>query len=562
MLSSERRRSPRTSRRSGRIWLFALLVPFIVAACVTVVDPGSVAQSPVASQAASTPDPFATPSLAPLASPTPRPTPAPTPEPIDAEVFGFLPNWLIEDAALAMDTDLLTTVAIHGVEASRDGRLVARKPSGEVPSGWKVLQSDAFRQLQAKLQNDGVKVVLTVQRFGWSEGTLKRTTSLLNDKQARARLAQRIAKLVDERGLDGVNLDFEPMPSALTNRFSAFVREVRTELDKVDDDLQLSVDVVSSISGYDLAALTAAAAADFAIIMGYNYRGERAARAGSMAPLIDPDIGDLNASVEMALAEVSPDKIVLALPWYGRAWSTESDQEGAATVSGRGIDGSANVPYAVAVEFATKSGRRFEPDQVSAWTAYPSRKCATCDSVWRQVWYDDPDSFGTKIDYALEQELAGVGVWALGHEAGREEMWWALRDRLRPRQDDAPPNGSASLDPVGILGELEGLEVVEGSAPLRLFASDGSEGSGLVLARIGLGDELDGAGRLVDARTYPAADRIDFPLADPETGGSGESGPRSIQVQWRDIAGNWSTPLTLEVWVQEPTGMPTPGDLG
>jgi hypothetical protein len=58
------------------------------------------------------------------------------------------------------------------------------------------------------------------------------------------------------------------------------------------------------------------------------------------------------------------------------------------------------------------------------------------------------------------------------------------------------------------------------------------------------------------------AERIDFPLADSDTGSSSDPGPRSIYVQWRDIAGNWSTPLALEVWVEQPIGMPTPEDLG
>ena len=64
------------------------------------------------------------------------------------------------------------------------------------------------------------------------------------------------------------------------------------------------------------------------------------------------------------------------------------------------------------------------------------------------------------------------------------------------------------------------------------------------------------------ARTYPAVDRIDFPLGDPETGGSSEPGPRAIHVQWQDIAGNWSTPLVIDAWVEKPASMPTPGDLG
>ena len=47
----------------------------------------------------------------------------------------------------------------------------------------------------------------------------------------------------EERGFDGVNLDFEPMPRRLRDEYVAFVRELRAELDAVDERLGLSVDV-------------------------------------------------------------------------------------------------------------------------------------------------------------------------------------------------------------------------------------------------------------------------------------------------------------------------------
>jgi hypothetical protein len=213
--------------------------------------------------------------------------------------------------------------------------------------------------------------------------------------------------------------------------------------------------------------------------------------------------------------------------------------------------------YAVAVEQAQLFGRRYRPDQASAWTTYPSQSCASCRDAWRQVWYDDPDSFGAKIDYALGQGLAGVGMWALGHEAGRPELWWTLRNRLQSRQDDAPPNGNASLDPTEVRQDREGLPLVTGSAPLRLFASDSEDGSGLGYVRIGLEPGVNGAGRLSTGRTYPATDRIRFPLGDPATGGSAEEGPRAIHVQWRDLAGNWSDSVVVDVWVVDPDGAPT-----
>lgn len=518
--------------------------PTPVASPIAIVAPSSQA-SPVASSVL--------PALTPRTSASPHPSPAP----VEAEVFGFLPYWLLETATTSIQPELLSTLAWFGVEASGEGRLVRRK-SGEVPPGWLGMESQAFADLKSRLQGQGVRVVLTVQRFGWNEGGARRTSTLLRDADARARLARQIATIVSERGFDGVNLDFEPMPEELSDRYVDLVREVRAALDGVGEGLQLSVDVVSSLSGYDLAALTAADAADLAIIMGYEYRGAGAPTTGSHAPLVDTSGRDLGASVRDAIAQAPAERVLLALPWYGRAWSAESADAGAATLRGERIGDPATVGFALAVEQALTSGRAYEPTQGSAWSAYPFRSCATCPETWRQVWYDDPDSFGAKVDHALSQGLGGVGIWALGFEADRPELWWALKGRLQPRIDEAPPNGSASLDPATLGAEREGLPVATGSATIRSFAADEQGGSGLGYVRAGLDPELGPDGELVLGRTFPATTRVVLPLGDPAVGGSPEPGPRSIHVQWRDLAGNWSIPLVIRAWAASPASAPVP----
>lgn len=538
--------------------LLALLLPFIAGACITVENEAPA--TPATSPAAVTPAASATPVG--LASPTPSPSPQPTLEPIEAEVVAFMPNWLLADIGESIDTDLVTIAAFHSIEASGDGRLVQRKPSGSVPSGWEALESDTFGELKARLQAAGVKVVPVIQRVGWTEGTRERTISLLSGERPRRALADRIAAFVAERGFDGVNLDVEPLPAEVADDYVAFVREVRAALDEVDPGLHLSLDVVPGLENYDLAALTADDAADLAVIMGYGYRTTASGVAGSVAPLSDPDTGDLRGSVEAALAQAAPESVVLGLPWYGLAWSTQSDEPRSEVRRGDGIDGSAEATYAEAVDVAAASGRRYDPEQASAWTAYASQQCPSCPPTWRQLWYDDPESFGAKVDFALEQELAGVGIWALGMEAGHEEMWWALRNRLQPRLDATPPFGSPALDPELVQGDIDGRSIVVGSAPLRLLgAADEPGGSGLALARIGLSGEVDGEGMLSTGRSYPAVDRIDFPLGDESTGGSAEDGPRSIHVQWRDLAGNWSVPVVIEAHVLDPVATQTPADL-
>jgi len=549
-------RSHLPSRRvAPAMWLFLLLVPLVASACITVES--DLLVTPAPTPAPATPGPEAT--QTPLASPTP--TQVPTPEPVEAEVLGFIPHWLLEPAANSLDPSLLTIAAFHSVEASQNGTLVAKKPNGDVPGGWSALRSEGFLELKDELQAAGVKVVPVVQRTAWAEGTRERMITLLSKKKNRRALADAIAGFVSKRGFDGVNLDFEPLPATIADQYVQLVREVRAALDEVDPDLHLSVDVVPGLENYDLAALTADDAADLAVLMGYGYRTTDSGAAGSVAPVEDPATTDLTTTIEAAVAQAAPDRLLLALPWYGIAWPTESNEARAKVRSGKDIDGPATLTYEGALEQAGRTGRRYQPDQASAWTAYATESCNSCTATWRQAWFDDPDSFGAKFDLAIEHDLAGVGIWALGMDGEREEMRWALRNHLQPRIDDQPPGGTPSLDPDTIKGDVDGRAVISGVAVLRLFASDDKDGSGLGYVRIGLEPRLDRNGRLVTGRTYPAVERVVFPLGDEETGGSATDGLRSIHVQWRDLAGNWSVPIVIETQVLDPDTTTTPADL-
>ena len=547
-------------KSSRLVVLLLLAVPFALSACITVESDLVATPTPAPADEAT---PEGSPTPAPVITPTPLPTPAPTPDPVEAEVLTFVPYWLLEDAADDLDPSLVTIAAFHSVEASQDGRLVAKKGNGDVPGGWTALRTETFTDLKKKLQDDGVKVVPVVQRTAWTDGARERTINLLTKKKNRTALVQRIVQFVQARGFDGVNLDFEPIPARAADAYVTFVRELRMALDEVDPELHLSLDVVPGLENYDLAALTADDAADLAVIMGYGYTSRNSAVAGSTAPLAGGAIGDLSTSVARALEQTGGegDRLMLALPWYGYSWATQSGLPGARVRTGDDVGSPATADYARAVEGAAEGGRRYDEEQASAWTAYAAKDCTRCPATWRQIWYDDPDSFATKTAFALDQGLAGVGVWAPGMDGEREEMWWALRNQLQPRIDETPPAGSPALDPETIQGDVDGRDLVRGSASLRLFAADEIDGSGLGFVRIGLEGGLDEDGGLVVGRTYPAVERIEFPLGDPETGGSAEEGPRSIHVQWRDLAGNWSIPVVLEVQVVRPETTETPADL-
>ena len=50
--------------------------------------------------------------------------------------------------------------------------------------------------------------------------------------------------------------------------------------------------------------------------------------------------------------------------------------------------------------------------------------------VNRQVYFENSDSLKEKYKLAKNEGLAGVGIWALGYDGDRKELWDVLREEF------------------------------------------------------------------------------------------------------------------------------------
>jgi Glycosyl hydrolases family 18 len=410
--------------------------------------------------------------------------------------------------------------------------------------------------------------VLTIQRFAWTAPQARRTVALLTNPKARTTLAQEIAKEISDRGVDGVNLDFEPVPAEVRDDFTTFVRELRTQLDNAKAGLQITFDTTTGVGGWDLPALTADDAADAALVMGYDYRTAGAPIAGSVDPIVSTSAGSgLLDTLDATLAQISPDRIILALPWYGRAWSTTSDQPDSGTQDQATYGNSVTTEYADAIALARQYGRNYDVTEGSAWTAYRKKDCATCPETWRQLWYDDVDSMQAKQKLAIERGLRGLGVWALGDDAALPEAWSVLSLTLNGGTDNKTPSGTAKVDPAAGGGKHGDFPVVNGDTLALLLVTDhGVADVGTVFVRISAAEFVEPTDHsLVTGITYPAWPTQIVPLADQRLGTGFAKGAQKVFVQWRDIAGNWSVPVSVNFWLPSavsvaPSPLPSAGD--
>lgn len=400
----------------------------------------------------------ADPAPSPTASPSPTPTPAPVDAPagdlvIDAqgaaalapegdsfdlaaasglrrEVFGFLPYWELTGATRKLNYDVLSTIAYFSVGADKYGNLKKKTSSGALTTGWGGWTSSSMTSVINDAHAAGTRVVLTLSVFAWTSTQASVQKAILGSSTARLNLAKQAVAAVRDRGADGVNLDFEPLASGYESQFVALLKTFRSELNKVGAGYQLTYDTTGYIGNYPLEASVGSAAADAIFIMGYDYRTAGSATAGSIDPLTGTGY-DLTDTVRAYTARVSPSRVILGIPWYGRAWSTVSDAVRSKNQSGLKYGYSTAVNYETVVGLVAQHGRRWDAVEQSPYIVYKRQNCTDtygCVTSWRQVYYDDEQS--TKLRYALVNDygLRGTGMWALGYDGSNPELYRAISD--------------------------------------------------------------------------------------------------------------------------------------
>ena len=430
------------------------------------------------------------------------------------DVFGWLPYWELTDSSTRLDWQTLSTIAYFGVGAAGNGDLQRKNADGSTTVGWSGWTSSKMTSVINTAHANGTRVVLTIQSFAWSSTGVTRQKALLGSPANRANLARQIAAAVRDRGADGVNLDFEPIVSTYADEFTALVRTLRAELDRIHKGYQLTFDTTGWIGNYPLEKATAAGGADAVVIMGYDYRTSSTKQVGSVAPIGGPTY-DVTDTVKDFLSRLPASKVILGVPYYGRAWSTSTDQLHASNISGTKYGASASVVYGTAVEYAADHGRRWDPIDGVAWTAYRRQNCTAaygCVNPWRQLYYDDAQALGLKYDLINRYNLRGAGIWALGYDGTRPELYAMLKakfitDKIPPKISGSTmtsgivsPNGDGRFDSttisVAVTGHLSfgwaiqrmadgvaGPSVNSGSRPSKtvVLTWDGKTGSGAIV---------------------------------------------------------------------------------
>ncbi len=331
------------------------------------------------------------------------------------EVMAFVTTSQVDDALARLDFDATSTVVFFSLVAGSNGSI-------NQDTRWRSWTGTLVDQLIERAHASGTKVVISLARFSWSASQTKTSTTLLASLTARARLAGVIADEVVRRGVDGVNVDFEPIPRGQKANFTDLVRRIRTELDARGPGYQLTFDVVGHFESYDVGAALEPGGADAVYLMGYHYAGTFSTIAHGTAPL-----GGQRYSMADAIRGLRkvarPSQLIVGVPYYGHLWPTVSGALNARTTAG-GYD----VLYSSARLIGAQRGTTYDPVEQVERVAWRARSCSTCQLHWFQLYYDDARSLGVKWAEFQRQGLLGTGVWTSAFEGESGELTAALRE--------------------------------------------------------------------------------------------------------------------------------------
>jgi hypothetical protein len=220
----------------------------------------------------------------------------------------------------------------------------------------------------------------------------------------------------------------------------------------------LATPAVDWNDGWDYNAL--ATVSDGLFIMGYDYYYSGSSSTGPNSPLTGNGYS-ISWTVNDYLNKTNnqPEKLIIGYPYFGFEWPATSSSAGAPTTD----TGTAKF-YAEMEGNALSYGKLWHETSQTPWYRYQNPN-------WVQGWYDDSLSLSLKYDFAINNDLLGVGIWAMGYDGSNPELWDLLSAKFGAT---APPTTPTRLiikniGNGGVMINFQGSQAADAYIVLRSY---------------------------------------------------------------------------------------------
>ncbi len=319
-------------------------------------------------------------------------------------VYGYLPYWVGNLSGVRWDD--LSHVAYFSVELNSNG-------SYSTAHGW------PDNTLVSTAHSHGVKVELVFTLF---ESSSIRT--LVNSSSYRARAIGNMIDLMESGNADGISIDFEGVPSSARSGFTTFIRELRQELTNrghPNAGITIAAPAVDWSGAFDVAQLVQYSKI---FIMAYDYFWSGSDYAGPTGifrtstqwrPASQHNTVRSVARYASLAGDDLRHQIILGVPYYGREYKTRGSSWPSSAIS--------NVGTATYSDIMGDGGATHRDDDICEAARIWQRS-----GTWHQLWFMDETGLACRLQLVLDERIGGFGMWALGYDGSRPELWDTMED--------------------------------------------------------------------------------------------------------------------------------------
>jgi chitinase len=372
---------------------------------------------------------------------------------IDHKVVGYYIEWGVygrDYQPSDMPLEKMTHVNYAFADIGADGRIKIGDPYAAIEKlypgdTWDQPYAGTYNQLNNVLREEHphIKTLISVGGWTWSG----RFSDVALTQSTRSLFAESCVEFIRTYNFDGVDIDWEyPVEGGLSSNtkrpedgvnYTLLLEEIRRQLDvATKEDGRPYLLTIASPAGWDkirhLEIDRLSEVLDFINVMTYDFRGAwdlttTAHHANMFENPADPSDANSVAAkynVDWVVNEfiaqgASPEKIVLGIPFYGRAWGGVSDPQGNGGLYQPGTlvppgtwddwsSGATGVNDFFEIEDMISSGlyTRYWDDVAKVPYLYSPTM-----NQGHFVSYEDAESLEYKLQYLLDRGLGGVMFW-------------------------------------------------------------------------------------------------------------------------------------------------------
>jgi spore germination protein len=265
------------------------------------------------------------------------------------------------------------------------------------------------------LKNFNIRPLMVITNWGPTGFEPDLARAITGDESVKARTIANILRLLDQFGFGGVNVDFENMYAVDRPLYTAFIRDLSLALKPSGYLLTVAIPPKPAdfpnqpwVGAFDYAGL--AQWVDLFFLMAYEW-GWIGGPPSPVAP-----INRVRQTLNYAISQIPPEKIILGTPFYGYNWTLPDTPENLAVP--------VNLVEVYDLAYRYQATINYDSTAQSPWFRYTDAQ-----NTGHEVWFEDARSMLVKYETARDYNLSGVGWWSFINEPyGFPQNWPVLTD--------------------------------------------------------------------------------------------------------------------------------------